>query len=92
MKRALQMFVRGELKTYEIIHLETSKVLQVVEADGFTTDEHGVVTFYKQPDKMLPRIDTAITQISASTLIVEKKTPQPALVVPFPEDQCTKQS
>ena len=80
------------MKTYEIIHLETGKVLQTRQADGFTVDEHGIVIFYEQPDKLLPRTSVATTQISASTFVDEKKAPKPALVVPFPEEQCKKES
>ena len=80
------------MKTYEITHLETDKVLSTVEADGFIVDE-GVVLFYKDADTYKTgRINVAITQISVSTLIVEKKTPKPALVVPFQEEECTNQS
>ena len=82
----------GKMKTYEIIHLETGKVLQTRQADGFTVDEHGIVIFYEQPDKLLPRTSVATTQISASTFVDEKKAPKPALVVPFPEEQCKKES
>ena len=76
------------MKTYEIIHLETGKVLQTRQADGFTVDEHGIVIFYEQPDKMVPRNNVGTTQVSASTLVAEKKAPKPALVMPLPEEQC----
>jgi hypothetical protein len=80
------------VKTYEIKHLETGKVLQTVEADGFTVDgENGVVVFYTNGEFTSSKSNVAITQVSASTLIDEKRAPKPALVVPFPEAQCTKQ-
>lgn len=80
------------MKHYEIKHLETAKVLLAIDADGFTVDENGIVIFYAEGEGLRSRNNVATTQVSSSVLIEEKRTPKPALVVPFPEEQCQKQS
>jgi hypothetical protein len=82
------------MRTFEIIHLETGKALRTVEAEGFMVNEQGVVTFYAtEKIKSIPlAYNVATTQVSSSTLIVEKVTPKPVLVMSSPEEQCTKQS
>jgi hypothetical protein len=72
------------MREYDIKSLETGTILGTVVADKFEVNESGVVKFIQHggfPASLL----VATTQVSSSTLIVERIAPKPALVVPITE-------
>lgn len=72
------------MNDYVIKSLENGAVLATVSAHSMLVTDSGIVYFYQNDEAGPGKRVIATTQVSSSTLIVEKKTEKPVVVLPFP--------